>query len=155
MLEECFHSPIEGAIYADLIDRLRGAGAIWPAVVDSASSPPLLTLFWVMVRYSVGCFSVSPTAYHDRPFCEPSAHYHEGRFGRVRPMMSTTPGDHRSQQYDTNAPVVVRKYCPAKVTHDFRVGQGRCGLVFAFHLSTPSGPRTRGPASRPGYGRGC
>jgi hypothetical protein len=30
---------------------------------------PLLTLFRVMVRYSVGWFFLFPTAYHDLPFC--------------------------------------------------------------------------------------
>jgi hypothetical protein len=35
-LEECFQSPIEGAIYAELIDRLRAEGAIRPAVVDNS-----------------------------------------------------------------------------------------------------------------------
>jgi hypothetical protein len=32
-LEECFQTPIEGAIYAEIIDRLRASGAIRPAVV--------------------------------------------------------------------------------------------------------------------------
>jgi hypothetical protein len=34
LLEECFKAPIEGAIYADLLDRLRTTGAIRPGVVD-------------------------------------------------------------------------------------------------------------------------
>ena len=54
VLEECFQTPIEGAIYAELIDRLRGAGAIRPAVVDTASlvhtawdlGSPLNTVTW-------------------------------------------------------------------------------------------------------------
>ena len=36
-LEECFQSAVEGAIYADLIDRLRVEGAIRPAVVDASA----------------------------------------------------------------------------------------------------------------------
>ena len=34
-IEECFRTPVEGAIYAELIDRLRAQGAIRPAVVDT------------------------------------------------------------------------------------------------------------------------
>ena len=34
LLEECFKAPIEGAIYADILDRLRAAGNIRPAAVD-------------------------------------------------------------------------------------------------------------------------
>jgi transposase len=37
VLEECFQTPIEGAIYAEIIDRLRAEGAIRPAVVDTSS----------------------------------------------------------------------------------------------------------------------
>ena len=37
MLEECFQTPVEGAIYAEIIDRLRAEGAIRPAVVDNSS----------------------------------------------------------------------------------------------------------------------
>ena len=37
VLEECFQTPIEGAIYAEIIDRLRAEGAIRPAAVDTAS----------------------------------------------------------------------------------------------------------------------
>jgi len=37
LLEECFQTPIEGAIYAEIIDRLRAEGAIRPAVVDTSS----------------------------------------------------------------------------------------------------------------------
>ena len=33
-MEECFKAPIEGAIYADVLDRLRAAGAIRPSAVD-------------------------------------------------------------------------------------------------------------------------
>ena len=36
-LEECFQSPVEGAIYADLIDKLRAEGAIGPWKVDRSS----------------------------------------------------------------------------------------------------------------------
>ena len=28
VLEECFQAPVEGAIYAEIIDRLRACGAI-------------------------------------------------------------------------------------------------------------------------------
>ena len=37
VLEECFQTPVEGAIYAEIIDRLRAEGAIRPAVVDNSS----------------------------------------------------------------------------------------------------------------------
>ena len=37
VLEECFQTPIEGAIYAEIIDRLRAEGAIRQAVVDASS----------------------------------------------------------------------------------------------------------------------
>ena len=37
VLEECFQTPIEGAIYAEIIDRLRVEGAIRPAVVDTSA----------------------------------------------------------------------------------------------------------------------
>ena len=36
-LEECFQSPVEGAIYADLIDKLRAEGAIRPWKVDRSA----------------------------------------------------------------------------------------------------------------------
>ena len=36
-IEECFRTPVEGAIYAELIDRLRAQGAIRPAVVDTSA----------------------------------------------------------------------------------------------------------------------
>jgi hypothetical protein len=34
LLEECFKAPIEGAIYADLLDRLRTTGSMRPGAVD-------------------------------------------------------------------------------------------------------------------------
>jgi hypothetical protein len=54
MLEECFQTPIEGAIYAETIDRLRAEGAIRPAVVDTSSlvhtawdlGSPINTVTW-------------------------------------------------------------------------------------------------------------
>jgi hypothetical protein len=54
VLEECFQTPVEGAIYAEIIDRLRVCGAIRPAVVDTASlvhtawdlGSPLNTVTW-------------------------------------------------------------------------------------------------------------
>jgi len=36
-LEECFQSPVEGAIYAELIDKLRAEGAIRPGNVDRSA----------------------------------------------------------------------------------------------------------------------
>lgn len=42
-MEECFRAPIEGAIYADLIDRLRGEGALRQEAVDGAG---LVHTFW-------------------------------------------------------------------------------------------------------------
>lgn len=42
-LDECFRAPVEGAIYADLIDRLRGQGAIVPSAVDGSA---LVHTFW-------------------------------------------------------------------------------------------------------------
>ena len=36
-LEECFQSPVEGAIYAELIERLRAEGAIRPWKVDRST----------------------------------------------------------------------------------------------------------------------
>ena len=54
VLEECFQTPVEGAIYAEIIDRLRACGAIRPAVVDTSSlvqtawdlGSPLNTVTW-------------------------------------------------------------------------------------------------------------
>jgi hypothetical protein len=34
LLEECFRAPVEGAIYAEVLDRLRTGGAIVPGAVD-------------------------------------------------------------------------------------------------------------------------
>jgi hypothetical protein len=34
LLEECFKAPIEGAIYAEILDKLRATGAIRPGAVD-------------------------------------------------------------------------------------------------------------------------
>jgi hypothetical protein len=34
LLEECFRAPIEGAIYAEILDKLRTTGAVRPGVVD-------------------------------------------------------------------------------------------------------------------------
>lgn len=34
LLEECFRAPIEGAIYADILDKLRTTGAVRPGAVD-------------------------------------------------------------------------------------------------------------------------
>jgi hypothetical protein len=53
-LEECFQTPIEGAIYAEIIDRLRACGAIRPAVVDKSAlvhtswdlGSPINTVVW-------------------------------------------------------------------------------------------------------------
>lgn len=42
-IEECFKSPMEGAIYADLLDKLRGKGAIKPFSWDGAA---LVHTFW-------------------------------------------------------------------------------------------------------------
>jgi hypothetical protein len=36
-IAECFQTPVEGAIYAELIDRLRAEGALRPAVVDRSA----------------------------------------------------------------------------------------------------------------------
>ncbi len=36
-IEECFKSPVEGSIYADLLDRLRAAGRIIPAPADNTA----------------------------------------------------------------------------------------------------------------------
>ncbi|HEY0725862.1 MAG TPA: hypothetical protein VGD41_18080, partial [Pyrinomonadaceae bacterium] len=36
MLEECFQAPVEGAIYAEQIDKLRAEGAIRPWIVDNS-----------------------------------------------------------------------------------------------------------------------
>jgi hypothetical protein len=54
VFEECFQTSIEGAIYAELVDRLRASGAIRPAVVDTFSlvhtawdlGSPLNTVTW-------------------------------------------------------------------------------------------------------------
>ena len=54
VLEECFQTPIEGAIYSEVIDRLRALGSIRPAVVDTSSlvhtawdlGSPLNTVTW-------------------------------------------------------------------------------------------------------------
>jgi hypothetical protein len=42
-IDECFRAPIEGAIYADIIDRLRGQGAIRTGPVDTSA---LVHTFW-------------------------------------------------------------------------------------------------------------
>ena len=42
-IDECFKSPIEGAIYADLLDKLRAQGAIRPQAVDESA---LVHTFW-------------------------------------------------------------------------------------------------------------
>ena len=54
-----------------------------------------ITSFRVMVRYSVGCFTL-PTAYHDPPFfAEPSAHYPPARRGGVlRHLRRSSPSAH-------------------------------------------------------------
>ena len=54
MLEECFQTPVEGAIYAEIIDRLRALGAIQHAEVDNSAlvhtawdlGSPLNTVCW-------------------------------------------------------------------------------------------------------------
>ena len=54
VLEECFQTPVEGAIYAEVIDRLRAQGAIQRAEVDSSAlvhtawdlGSPLNTVTW-------------------------------------------------------------------------------------------------------------
>jgi hypothetical protein len=53
-LEECFQSPVEGAIYAEQIDKLRAEGAIRPWIVDNSSlthtcwdlGSPINTVVW-------------------------------------------------------------------------------------------------------------
>ena len=53
-IEECFQTPVEGAIYAEIIDQLRASGAIRPAVVDTSAlvhtawdlGSPLNTVTW-------------------------------------------------------------------------------------------------------------
>lgn len=42
-IDECFKAPMEGAIYADLLDQLRAAGAVRPAMVDGGA---LVHTFW-------------------------------------------------------------------------------------------------------------
>ena len=42
-IDECFRAPIEGAIYADILDQLRGKGLIRPAEVDRSA---LVHTFW-------------------------------------------------------------------------------------------------------------
>ena len=54
VLEECFQTPVEGAIYAEIIDRLRAQGAIHRAEVDNSAlvhtawdlGSPLNTVTW-------------------------------------------------------------------------------------------------------------
>src|SRR5215210_7016944 len=43
LLDECFRAPIEGAIYADILDALRARGAIVPSQVDHTA---LVHTFW-------------------------------------------------------------------------------------------------------------
>ena len=53
-LEECFQAPVEGAIYAEQIDKLRAEGAIRPWIVDNSSlthtcwdlGSPINTVVW-------------------------------------------------------------------------------------------------------------
>jgi hypothetical protein len=53
-LEECFQAPVEGAIYAEHIDKLRAEGAIRPWIVDNSSlthtcwdlGSPINTVVW-------------------------------------------------------------------------------------------------------------
>ena len=42
-MDECFKSPIEGALYAECIDKLRATGAIQPSAVDGTA---LVHTFW-------------------------------------------------------------------------------------------------------------
>ncbi len=42
-IDECFRAPIEGAIYTDLIDALRGKGMLRPSEVDGSA---LVHTFW-------------------------------------------------------------------------------------------------------------
>ena len=52
--EECFQAPVEGAIYAEQIDKLRAEGAIRPWIVDNSSlthtcwdlGSPINTVVW-------------------------------------------------------------------------------------------------------------
>ena len=37
VMEECFQAPVEGAIYAAAIDKLRVEGAIKPWIVDNSA----------------------------------------------------------------------------------------------------------------------
>jgi hypothetical protein len=37
VIEECFRAPVEGAIYADVLDRIRAEGAIGPRIVDESA----------------------------------------------------------------------------------------------------------------------
>ena len=54
LLEECFKSPIEGAIYADLVDKLRVKGAIREGEIDNTAlvhtawdlGSPINTVIW-------------------------------------------------------------------------------------------------------------
>ena len=54
MLEECFQAPVEGAIYAEQIDKLRAEEAIRPWIVDNSSlthtcwdlGSPINTVVW-------------------------------------------------------------------------------------------------------------
>ena len=53
-LEECFQAPVEGAIYAEQIDKLRADGAVRPWIVDNSSlthtcwdlGSPINTVVW-------------------------------------------------------------------------------------------------------------
>jgi hypothetical protein len=53
-IEECFQSPVDGAIYAELIDRLRAEGVIKPWLVDNSAlthtawdlGSPINTVVW-------------------------------------------------------------------------------------------------------------
>ena len=56
MLEECFQAPVEGAIYAEQIDKLRAEGAIRPWIVDNSS---LTDTCWTLARRSIRWSGIS------------------------------------------------------------------------------------------------
>ena len=59
VMEECFQAPVEGAIYAEAIDKLRAEGAIKPWIVDNSALCILLGLR-LPVNTAVWYFQLGP-----------------------------------------------------------------------------------------------
>ena len=59
-IEECFQSPVEGAIYAETVDKLRAEGAIGPVEARSLGIDPHVLGSWIPVNTAVWYFQLGP-----------------------------------------------------------------------------------------------